>query len=166
MNLYILRHAIALDHADWKGPDSDRPLTKEGIRKMKKVAKGMHRMELKFDWILTSPYRRAYDTASIVAREFKAASKLKTLRALASDGDPKKLMQHLGRDYRTWESILLVGHEPYLSRLVAMLISGHTDTELTFKKGGLCALSASSLTYDRCARLEWLATPKMLRDLA
>ncbi len=72
MNLYILRHAIALDPSEWKKSDSERPLSKEGIRKMKKAAKGMRRMDLHFDWILTSPFRRAYDTAQIVAKEFKA----------------------------------------------------------------------------------------------
>ena len=36
MNLYVMRHAIAANKVEWKGPDSDRPLTEEGIRKMKK----------------------------------------------------------------------------------------------------------------------------------
>ncbi len=76
MNLYFLRHGIAADKPQWKGSDSDRPLIKEGIQKLKKSAKGMRRLKLHFDWILTSPYRRAYDTAQIVAKESSATKKL------------------------------------------------------------------------------------------
>jgi len=59
-------------------------------------------------------------------------------------------------------SLLLVGHEPYLSQLIAVLIGGE-KMRMDFKKGGLCCISAESLTFGRCATLEWLLTPKMLR---
>jgi phosphohistidine phosphatase len=164
--VYILRHAIALDRSDWKGADSERPLAKEGIQKMKKVAAGMRALEVEFDWILTSPYRRAYDTATIVADAYKARKKLKISRSLASDGDPKTLVRHLALDFRAWESVLLVGHEPYLTRLVGVLISGNPDIHLTLKKAGLLRLSASSLTYGPCATLEWSLPPKLIRRLS
>lgn len=164
--LYILRHGIAADKADWKGPDSDRPLTQEGIRKMKKAARGIRRLDLEIDWILTSPYRRAYDTALIAAKELKAKKKLKIVRSLAADGDPNALLRHLARDYRSWETVLLVGHEPYLSRLISVLISGDPNASLALSKGGLAKLTADSLTYGKCATLEWLLTPKTLKQLA
>src|SRR6476646_6009861 len=109
MNLYILRHAIAMEPAEWKKSDSERPLTKDGIRKMKKVAKGMRKAGVKFDWILTSPYRRAYDTAQIVAKEYDARKQLRLSKSLAVDGDPKTLVKHLALNFRIWESVLLVG---------------------------------------------------------
>ncbi len=164
MTLYFLRHGIAADQAEWGGPDSDRPLTKEGIHKMKKSAKGMRRLKMTFDWILTSPYRRAYETAEIVAEEFNAKEKLKITKTLAVGGDPEALVRHLARDYRTWESIMAVGHEPYLSRLIATL-SGGPAASIAMDKGGLVKLTADTLTYGACATLEWLLTTKILKKL-
>jgi phosphohistidine phosphatase len=165
MNLYFLRHGIAVEPSEWKRADSERPLTKDGIRKMKKVAKGMRKVGVAFDWILTSPYRRAHDTAQIVAKEFRASKKLRITRSLATDGDSKGLVRHLARDFRSWETVLLVGHEPYLSQLIAVLIGGNPAISLDLKKGGLCKLAADSLTYDRSATLEWWLPPKILKNL-
>jgi len=171
MNLYFLRHAIAADKTEWKGPDSNRPLTKEGVHKMKKAAKGMRRLSLKIDWILTSPYRRAYDTAMIVAKELNLKNKLKITRSLAVDGDPRALVRHLALNFRTWESVMLVGHEPYLSQLIGVLIGGLTplgsdpSRSIELDKAGLAKISADSLSYDKCATLEWLLTPKILKKL-
>jgi len=166
MTLYFLRHAIALDRTAWRKADSERPLTKDGIRKMKKIAKGLRKMGVKFDWILTSPFRRAYDTAQIVTKEYKAQKHLRLSKSLATDGDPKLLVKHLALNFRTWESILLVGHEPYLSKLISVLIGGNDKTSIDLKKGGVCKLSADTLHYDSCATLEWLLSPKLLKELA
>ena len=57
---------------------------------------------------------------------------------------------------------MLVGHEPYLSDLVAMLVAGDPSVSITMKKGGLCCLSIDHLGYDKCATLEWLMTPAQL----
>lgn len=165
MTLYMLRHAIALDRSDWRGKDSDRPLTPEGRRKMRKAAQGIKRLKLDVDWIITSPYRRAYDTAEIVAKTLKAKKKLRVLKDLASNGDAAGAMRHLALDYRSKDSLLLVGHDPYLSRLVSVLIGAERPLALDFKKGGLCKLSADSLTYGPCATLEWWLPPKLLRHL-
>jgi phosphohistidine phosphatase len=165
MNLYVLRHGLAADKTEWKGPDSDRPLTKEGIRKMKKAAKGMRKLGLTVDWLLTSPYRRAYDTAVIVAKELKLKKKMRVWKSLAPDGDPKILTKHLALDFRTWESVMLVGHEPYLGQLIGVLTSGTTHGALTLDKGGLAKLTANSLNYDKCTQLEWLLIPKILKKL-
>jgi phosphohistidine phosphatase len=165
MNLYFLRHGIALDRLQWHKRDADRPLTPEGVQKTKKVARGMRKLGLKFDWILTSPYRRAYDTAMIVADCYKASKKLRILKSLAADGDPQQLVRNLALDYRTGDSLLLVGHEPYLSRLISVLIGAKDPLAIDLKKAGLCKLAADSLTYGPCAALEWLLTPKLLKSV-
>ena len=165
MILYFLRHGIAAEKPEWKGSDSDRPLTKEGIRKMKKAAKGMRGLGLDVNWILTSPYRRAYHTAQIVAKELKAVKNLRVAKTLAPDGDPKALLRRLALDFRSWETVLLVGHDPYLSRMVGVL-TGSPELLIDFRKGGLCMLISDSLTWGACATLEWLLSPKILKRLA
>jgi phosphohistidine phosphatase SixA len=60
------------------------------------------------------------------------------------------------------ENVLLVGHEPYLGKLIALLAAGNTSLEIDFKKGGLCKLEAEFLLYGRCAKLAWLITPRQM----
>ena len=60
MDIYILRHAIAEERsAAMPGGDSQRRLTDEGAKKMRRAARGMKTAKLSFDLILTSPYVRA-----------------------------------------------------------------------------------------------------------
>jgi phosphohistidine phosphatase len=63
------------------------------------------------------------------------------------------------------QRVLLVGHEPDLSRLVSVLISGGSDGAIELKKGGLCKLTVDRLAFGQCATLNWLLTPKQLRQL-
>jgi phosphohistidine phosphatase len=165
MILYVLRHAIAVDKSKWRKEDSLRPLTPDGAHKMHKVAKGMKHIGVDMDWILTSPYRRASDTADIVADRFKMRKKVKVIPELASDGDPKGLVRHLAAAYRSHDTLLLVGHEPYLSRLVSVLIGSPQSLSLDWKKAGLCRLTAKALHYGRCATLEWWLPPKVLKHV-
>ena len=160
MDLYILRHAIAVDRDDPSFPhDSERPLTAKGTAKLRKVVRGMKALGLSFDLILTSPYVRARETAELVADELGAAIKVERTPHLAPDGNPRALMELVGSRRREGESILLVGHEPCLSQLISVLVSGDARTAITMKKAGLCRLAIEAPRYGRCASLEWLLTP-------
>jgi len=159
MELYILRHAIAGDKESFGGADSERPLTEEGAKKMKRIAKELMKLELSFDLILSSPFRRAQETAEIVAKEFECENTLKFSPNLKVGGSPAALIREIETDYKKFDRVLLVGHEPYLSSLISVLISGKEDLSITMKKGGICKLSVNSLRYGRCATLEWLMAP-------
>ncbi len=75
-----------------------------------------------------------------------------------------ELIEELKRKHGKRErKVLLVGHEPYLSRLIALLISGNTSAAITMKKGSLCKLSIDNLVFGGCASLEWLLTPGQMR---
>ncbi|MDB6017830.1 MAG: phosphohistidine phosphatase SixA [Pedosphaera sp.] len=166
MDLYILRHAIAEPtRAKTEKADSERRLTPEGEKKMRRIAKAMKSCELAFDLILSSPYARAQQTAEIVADVFKLRKSLALSATLAPNGNPRQLIGELHETHRSCRSVLLVGHEPYLSSLISLLISGDTTLAIDLKKGGLCSLTASALKYGRCATLEWLLTPRQLREL-
>ncbi len=164
IELYILRHGVAEAAADPpSGGDSQRPLTSEGVDKMRRAAKGMETLELSFDLIFTSPLLRARQTAEIVADVFGIGKRLHETPTLAPDGNPKELIDLLRKQHRHDRKLLLVGHEPYLSRLISFLTSGDTRTAIDLKKGALCKLTSSSLEYGRCASLEWLMTSRQLR---
>lgn len=161
MNLYLLRHGIAEDREEGKYKnDALRPLTPKGKRKVLQIAKGLKTFDVLFDLILSSPYARAKQTAEIVADVYKARDRLVFTGALAVTGNPAELVEEIRRDYKDKENILLVGHEPYLSQFISVLLSGNADASITMKKGGLCRLSVETLRYGNCATLDWLLSPK------
>ncbi len=163
MDLYFLRHAKAVQRrVRATTPDRTRPLTPGGEKKMRAVARGIRRLSLSFDLVLSSPYVRARRTAEILTEVLKAPRKLKFSPALEPDGDPKGLVRELNRYRRQMDRIVLVGHEPYFSELISTLIAGSKDARLDFKKAGLCKLTAAALRYGQSATLEWLLTPRQL----
>ncbi len=163
MNLYLLRHGIAVNPKIWDpAKDAERPLTSKGRRRMRQIAEVMSALKLSFDMILSSPYVRAKQTAEIAAKSLKCRKKLQFTDELTPGGSPKLLIQQLNDLRPKPKNILLVGHEPYLSKLVALLTTGDTTLEINFKKGGLCKLEAEKLHYGRCATLICLLAPRHL----
>lgn len=161
MNLYILRHAKAEEHSSRYPDDSKRPLTVAGEKEMFRVAKGMREIDLTFDLILGSPFIRAKRTAEIAA-EVLESNKLRFSKNLVSGGDARKLIDELNEDFPSLENVMLVGHEPYLSKLISILSTGTDKLSLDFKKAGLCKLVVGELRYGRCAKLEFLLKPSQL----
>lgn len=162
MEIYVLRHGIAVERGTpgYK-EDSDRPLTKEGEEKLNQIARAMLAMELKFDLILSSPYVRAAKTAQIVAAELD--QEVTFTEFLEPDGNQLALINQINDEKP--QRVMLVGHEPYLSHLISLLTSGGTAATIELKKGGLCKMSTDKLTFGKCATLNWLLTPKLLRSL-
>lgn len=166
MNLYIIRHAIAVDEATAEYElDSERPLTDKGRRKMRQIAKGLCDIGVEFDLILSSPYVRARETAEILADVFKTKKRIMISSNLVPMANPEHLIAEINENYVV-DSIAVVGHEPYLSDLVALLIAENGKINFTLKKGGVCYLSADDLHHrDHRATLEWLLTPGILAEI-
>lgn len=166
MDIYIIRHAIAVDEAtsDYES-DSERPLTDKGRRKMRQIAKALRHLGVEFDLILSSPYIRACETAEILADVFKMKSKIAFSEHLIPLGNPELVIGEINEKH-TVDSLAIVGHEPHLSTLVGLLIADSSKIEMTLKKGGVCYLSADNLHYqDHRATLEWLLTPGILVEI-
>lgn len=166
MNLYLLRHGLATEPGEGGiKRDSDRPLTAKGERRTCRAGEAMRAMDLSFDLVLTSPYKRARQTAEIIADALDARERLHVAETLAPGGNSRRLIESINRrDPRPGE-VLLVGHEPGLSELISVLVFGDATGGIVMKKGGLCKLEISSLTHSRCARLEWLLTARQLCSL-
>jgi phosphohistidine phosphatase len=163
MNLYVLRHGIAVEHRPDFDNDADRPLTGKGKCRIRQIADAMREMELSFDLIFSSPFPRARQTAEIVAAVFKRQKKLACTNELMPEGSAKVFVEQLNKIKPSPENILLVGHEPYLSRFIGLLAAGNPDSEIDLKKGGLCKLEIESLRHGRCAKLAWLLTPRQMK---
>jgi phosphohistidine phosphatase len=153
MRLYFLRHGIA-DWPEWDpARDHERPLTKEGLKKMKEQAKALADLGLKIDAILSSPYTRAYQTADIVAG--KLGLEVKTEPLLAPGFTFDKLAE-IAKPFDDNQALLLVGHEPSFSMVIAELIGGG---RVQMKKG---ALARVDVNRELQGELVWLLQPKVL----
>jgi phosphohistidine phosphatase len=158
--LLIIRHADAADREAFalKGkPDSQRPLTREGVRKMREVARGLKRIAAPVDLLVSSPLIRARQTADIVAKAFGKVRRARCVE-LAPDAPPESTAAWLRA--RREGTIAIVGHEPHLS----LLIAHYCAVEAPFtslKKGGACMIEIRG----RVASLEWLMQPGQLREL-
>jgi phosphohistidine phosphatase len=167
MRLSLLRHGIAADRGRLKYEnDSERPLTPKGERQMRRIAQGLQASGLSYDLILSSPYLRAKQTADIVAQALSAPEGVLLADALTPERNPRQLIEALRTDYHEQQDILVVGHEPYLSRLISTLLTGGPNLSVVLKRGGLCALDVESLRFGRCATLISLLVPRQLRRLA
>jgi phosphohistidine phosphatase len=166
MNLYFMRHAIAVDRADTGvSSDRERTLTPKGIKRMDKAAKGLIALSLSFDRILTSPFERARQTAKIVAQSLKLEDRLEEIQQLCPDRSVQDLIAALAA-YTDQKEILLVGHEPLLSSTISFLLSDTARMEIRLKKGSLCCLEIDGVPPRGSAVLHWALTPKQLRLLA
>ncbi len=164
LNLFLLRHGIAVDRDPHSFPDdSRRPLTLKGEDRVRLVGDAMQALELSFDGILSSPFLRARQTAEIVANTLGLRRELHFCDELTPAGDPKALVRFINRMQPAPENLLLVGHEPYLSELLSLLISGQPDAAIDLKKNGLAKMEVTPrLKYGRCATLNWLLSPRQL----
>lgn len=123
MNLYLMRHAIAVAGDEpGVGTDGERPLSPKGIKRMRKAVRGLKRLEITFDALLTSPLLRARQTADIVAGAIGLNDRVEEISGLAPEGSVDKLIFGLAR-FRGREHVMLVGHEPLLSQTIAFLLA-------------------------------------------
>lgn len=165
MNLYLIRHAIAVDEGTPEFEDSQRPLTDKGRRKMRQIAKGLQALGVEFDLILSSPYLRAQETAEILENVFKMKKKIVFSESILPESEPEKVIAEINESHSV-DSLVIVGHEPHLSSLIGLLTAGNTNIDITLKKGGVCHLTADDLHHAHRATLEWLLTPGILVAIA
>ena len=163
--LYIVRHAIAEQRDDKKySDDAKRPLSPKGKKRMEEVSQGLARLGVEPVWIVSSPLARAKETDEILARELSYDGEVTLTETLAPGGSTNALLQMLAKrpDART---VIVVGHEPDLSKLLGELVAASDGAGLGFRKGGVALVSFQKNPARGQGTLEWLATPKILRRL-
>lgn len=163
IELYLIRHAIAEERGDKWPDDAKRPLTLEGTARMRKAAKGLVRLGVKFDVVLTSPLVRARQTAEIVAGVFDARPPIAVAESLAPSGTYAGVLSDLEKHSRR-RRIGMVGHEPNIGELAARLAGSRHPLE--FKKGGACRIDIDSLPPGHPGTLRFFLSPAILRLLA
>jgi phosphohistidine phosphatase len=159
MIVYFLRHASAGQHVMDPKKDEKRPLDKDGIEQCGHIGRALTAMETQVDVVISSPLKRATQTASLVANELGHEGKLQIedgLRPGATFADFNKLLAK----YQRYESVMVVGHNPNLSEFLSRLISGGTGRgAVDLKKGAVARVETSRQN----GVLQWCVTPKFVR---
>ena len=167
MQLLVIRHAIAMDRdefAELGESDDRRPLTKNGVKRMRKGAKGLRGAVDRIDMLATSPYTRAVETAAIVSEEF-GVGPAEVSASLVPDVHFDEF-ERWAQVQSNGDVLAIVGHEPHLSGLVTWLMMGGGDSRIELKKGGACLLDFESGIRRGAGTLLWLLTPRQLRGFA
>jgi phosphohistidine phosphatase len=165
MTLYLMRHGIAADPAPGTN-DADRALTAEGVRKTTRVAVGLQKLRVAPDLILSSPLRRAEETARLVADVIAPSVGIELYPPLAGGTAVEDVIRSL-RPPRRARQIMLVGHQPDLGELASYLLTGSTGlAQLPFRKAGVAAIALAALPPRSPGTLEWFLTPAQLRAIA
>jgi phosphohistidine phosphatase len=161
IEIYLIRHGLAGQFGDYEA-DAQRPLTPEGVRKTQKVARRLKTFGIRFDVVLTSPYKRALQTA-IVLKSIGLVNTLETLDALQPDGEISIVIARVKALRQNRQRIAIVGHEPDLTHLASQLIFGQDGENLTLKKAGVMGITApiEGELIGQC-QLFWLVPPRLL----
>ena len=163
LELYLIRHGVAAERGSDYPDDSKRPLTSDGISRLRKEAKALAELDVDFDQIIASPLVRTKQTADIFAQALPSHPAVVLSDALAPAGTPSAVFQELGKHMRR-ARIALVGHEPNLGELAARLIGARTPIE--FKKGAICRIDFEVFPPKGTGVLRWFVTPKILRRVS
>jgi phosphohistidine phosphatase len=159
LDIVIIRHAIAANRDAEAWPDDSlRPLTRRGEKRFRSAARGLAHLVPAVDAVLASPYVRAWRTAELLHEE-AGWPEPERCEALEAEQAPSAALEALaGRS----GSVGLVGHEPHLSMLASLLLTGDEGRlRLVLKKGGALLLTRTPAG----AELAWHLTPKALRGL-
>ena len=156
MQIYLLRHGIAED-AKPGHPDAERPLTAEGRDKLHRVLVRARAAGLDPSLILSSPYRRACETATVAAEVLAYKGEIVRTPALVPESSPFDAWEEI-RHRKAERAILLSSHEPLMSSLVAFLLDSpalHVD----MKKAALVRIDCERFGPRAAGVLKWMLTP-------
>ena len=157
MQIYLLRHGIAED-GSVSGRDADRRLTEEGRTKLRKVLERAHAADVSPSMILSSPLKRALETAEIAAHQLGYQGRILRTDALLPESSPEQVWNTL-RDHAHEAAVLLAGHEPLFSSTVAYLL-GSSREMVEFRKGTLVRID-SEMRATPSGLLQWMMTAKL-----
>jgi phosphohistidine phosphatase len=162
MIVYFVRHASAGQPKSNPQQDARRPLDKEGVEQATQMGRVLASLAVQVDTIVSSPLKRATQTASLIANEIGHEGKLVFSPALAKGGSIEDFRQLLQK-HEAQDAVMVVGHNPGLSRFLShMLSAGSTDGSVDLKKGAVARVDVDARNR---AVLKWCINPKVVRSV-
>jgi phosphohistidine phosphatase len=161
MLVYFLRHASAGDSLSDKRKDERRSLDEEGMKQCRYVGRVLAAIETQVDVVVSSPLKRASQTAALVANELGYDRKIQFDDALRPEADYDAFRRFLQRHHKQ-DAVMVVGHNPSLSEFLSLAITRRAAAQaVDLKKGAVARVEVDS----KNAVLHWCITPKIARSL-
>ncbi len=158
MIIYFLRHGSAGKRLSKPGKDAQRGLDDDGIEQCRRIGRALAALEVQVDTILSSPLKRASQSAALVANEMGHEGKLQLDAALRPEATFSQFSELLARHAKA-DAIMVVGHNPNLSEFLARAVTrGAGKAEMVLKKGAVAQVESN---HDGAA-LRWCLTPKLV----
>jgi phosphohistidine phosphatase len=165
MDVILIRHGKAgnRDPNSWPD-DDDRPLTAEGQAEHRAVMRAAKKLGIKFDFLVTSPLRRAKETADVVASVYRWPEEPQVAAELGHGYSVSAVVKLLAK-FPPTSRVALVGHEPDFSALATALIGGKTGLGLQIKKSGIAGVRFEGPAEAGAGTLLYLLKPSQLRKI-
>jgi phosphohistidine phosphatase len=164
MDCVLVRHGLAVAREEWEGKDVDRPLTEKGKRRVREVAAGLRRLDVRPTVIYASPARRAVETAQLLHGLLEGTSLMQLRDELLPEAPPAKVISAL-LELPPESCVICVGHEPQLGMAASVLLSGRSTASFPLKKAGACLIELSIPVKPGRGVLVWWVTPGQLRAM-
>ena len=155
--LYLLRHAHAGNPGAWDGPDEQRPLSDKGREQADRLGKFLAGIGFQPEAIITSPKLRAAQTAGIVGGRLGVP--VREDPRLAGELSVGAL-EGLLRDSGDPDRLVIVGHDPDFSELLATLCGAESEP---MRKGSFARIDVARPLEPGGGTLRWLVPPDLLR---
>jgi phosphohistidine phosphatase len=160
MIVYFLRHANAGQKRLNPVQDEKRPLDKEGIEQCGYIGRFLNSLDTHVDLILSSPLKRATQTAARVGNEIDYEQRIEQTPALQPNADYESFRQLL-RKISGLEAVMIVGHNPNMSMFLSLLVTGGlSDRAIEMKKGSVARVEMGP----KRSVLNWVVTPRLIKS--
>lgn len=160
MILYLMRHADAGSLRGNPLLDSKRGLVKEGKDQCMMMARALSALKVQIDVIVSSPLKRALQTAQFVGTEIGYDQRVEISQALAPRGRYEDF-QELLAEHADREGMLAVGHNPNMFQFLGRLVAGEEGAAIRMRKGSVARVDMEN----HPPRLQWLIDPRTVRNL-
>lgn len=161
MIIYFLRHASAGERKRNPKKDERRPLDAQGIEQCGDVGRALAALDVAVDAVISSPLKRATQTAALVGNEVGYERQLFIEKALRPEATFEQFREML-RKYSRADAVMVVGHDPNFSEFLGKTISPRNSTaHIDLKKGSVARVESNGKT----AVLQWCLTPRLIRAI-
>ncbi len=161
LELYMIRHSLAGRSLEDEAMDHERPLTKKGKEKMRDVSKGLQRLKIRFDVVVTSPLQRSKESAEIVNAYCSDTKEVIVTDLLCPGASYNNLIKFLNK-LKDFKKVAIVGHEPFLSGFASYCLTNNKHSLMSLKKGGVLKLEMEKVIKPGKCMLSWLMEPSQL----
>ena len=158
MIVYFVRHASAGQHKASAAKDEKRPLDREGVQQAHQIGRLLAGTNIEIDVVISSPLKRAMQTASLIANEIGYEQKIERDAALRPEATFDSF-RHLLSRYEQKDAIMVVGHNPSITDFLSLVLSrGHENELIDFKKGAVARVEMASR---KAGTMQWCITPRL-----